>query len=89
MSAVATETICCGDTSMYSTSAGSARIGSPPLRHRTGPTSLPLGSISAFAWAIVLCSSCVASSRSTSLVTRPFSTRRYGVWMNPNSFRVA
>ena len=40
--AVATETICSGETSMYSTSAGSARIGSPPLRHSTGPTSLPL-----------------------------------------------
>ena len=90
MSAVATETICCGETSMYSTSAGSARIGSPPLRHRTGPMSLlPFGSISAFAWAIVLCSSCVASRRSTSAVTTPSFTRRYGVWMKPNSFRVA
>ena len=44
MSAVATDTICCGDTSMYSTSAGSARIGSPPLRHRTGPTRRSLAS---------------------------------------------
>ena len=89
ISAVATETICSGETSMNSTSAGSARIGSPPLRHSTWPTSLPLGSISAFAWAMILCSSCVASRRSTSEVTFPFFTRRYGVWMNPNSFTVA
>ena len=38
---------------------------------------------------MILCSSWVASSGSTTPVTLPFFTCRYGVWMKPNSFTVA
>ena len=79
MSAVATDQIWFGDTSIRSTSLGDLRtLSSSPERHSTfGPRSLfDFGSITELAWAIVLSSSCVASRCTISSVTTPSLTTR-------------
>ncbi len=76
---MATDQIWFGDTSIRSTSLGAASTSSPSReRHSTcGPLSLPLfASISAFAWAITLSSSWVASRWTISSVTTPSVTTR-------------
>ncbi len=64
MSAVATDQICVGETSISSTCFGETSSMSPsPIRQSTcGPFSLrDFSSTSAFAWAMMRSSSCVAS----------------------------
>ena len=88
ISAVATDQIWVGETSIRSTCFGGTATTSPSReRHRTcGPLSLPVfGSISAFAWAITFSSSWVASRWTISLVTTPSLTTRYGVVTKPCS----
>ena len=77
--AVVTDQICTGETSIRSTLLGGARtLSSSRVRHSTpGPLSLPLfSSNSAFACAITLSSSWVASRWTTLSVTTPSSTTR-------------
>jgi hypothetical protein len=76
ISAVATDQICVGETSIRSTCFGEAVTTSPSReRQSTWPLSLcVLGSTSALACAITLSSSCVASSQTTLSVTTPSST---------------
>ena len=79
ISAVVTDQIWVGETSIRSTSFGGTITYSPSReRHSTcGPLSLPvLWSISAFAWAITWSSSWVASMWTTSSVTTPSLTTR-------------
>ena len=79
ISAVATDQIWFGETSISSTSLGETVTTSPSrVRQRTrGPLSLLVfRSISAFACAIVRSSSWVASRRTISLVTTPSLTTR-------------
>ena len=64
ISAVATDQIWVGETSISSTSLGETVVSSPSRRRQRtrGPLSLPESwSISAFAWAMIRSSSCVAS----------------------------
>ena len=84
ISAVATDQIWVGDTSISSTWRGEVVTTSPSReRHMTCPFSLFLASSSAFACAITCSSSCVASSRTISFVTTPSLTTRYGVVTKP------
>ena len=79
ISAVATDQIWVGETSIRSTCFGATETTSPsPTRHSTcGPLScLVFGSISAFAWAIIFSSSWVASRWTILLVTTPSLTTR-------------
>ena len=79
ISAVATDQIWVGETSIRSTSLGAAVAYScSPARTRTcGPFSLLVfGSTSAFAWAITLSSSWVASRWTISSLTTPSLTSR-------------
>ncbi len=79
ISAVATDQIWTGDTSIRSTDLGGARtLSSSRVRHSTpGPLSLLVfSSISALACAMTLSSSWVASRWTISLVTRPSLTTR-------------
>ena len=92
ISAVATDTICAGATSMYSMSLGSAVTASPSReRHSTCSwRNRPVfGSMGSDAWAIVYCASSAASRYTMSSLTLPPTTRRYGVWMKPNWETVA
>src|SRR5215218_5800855 len=88
ISAVATDQIWSGETSIRSTSSGAASVSSPPSRERHVTPSLlrrPLSSSSTLAWAIVCASSWLASSQTTSSVTTPSLTTQYGVVTNPCS----
>ncbi len=88
MSAVATDQICVGETSIRSTCFGgtASRSRSAERQMTCGPFSfLVFGSTSAFAWAIHLSSSCVASSWTILSVTTPSLTIRYGVVTKPCS----
>ena len=79
ISAVATDQIWFGDTSISSTSLGELSESSPSReRHSTwGPLSFPLlSSTCAFAWAITRCSSWVASRWTISSWTTPSVTTR-------------
>ena len=79
ISAVATDQIWVGETSIRSTSFGAAvAYSSSRARHRTcGPFSLLVfGSTSAFAWAITCSSSWVASRWTILSVTTPSLTTR-------------
>ena len=92
ISAVATETICEAETSMYSTSFGDTITASPAReRHSTcSCRNLPVfSSTRSEAWAIVNCASSEASRYTISSLTLPPLTMRYGVWMKPNSDTVA
>ena len=74
-----TDQIWSGDTSIRSTSLGGAStLSSSRVRHSTsGPLSLPdFSSTSAFAWAMTLSSSWVASRWTISSVTTPSLTTR-------------
>ena len=88
ISAVATDQIWVGETSISVTSFGGTTTYSPSReRHWTcGPLSLRVfSSTSAFAWAITWSSSWVASRWTTSSLTTPSLTTRYGVVTKPCS----
>ena len=88
ISAVATDQIWVGETSIRSTSLGAAEEYSSSLARQStcGPFSLfVFGSISALAWAMILSSSWVASRWTILSVTTPSLTIRYGVVTNPCS----
>ena len=79
ISAVATDQIWVGETSIRSTCFGDTETSSPSAERQStcGPFSrLVFGSISAFAWAIVFSSSWVASRLTILLVTTPSLTTR-------------
>ena len=88
ISAVATDQIWVGETSIRSTCFGDTATSSPSADRQStcGPLSrLVLGSISALACAIVCSSSWVASRLTISSVTTPSLTTRYGVVTKPCS----
>ena len=79
ISAVATDQIWSGETSIRSTSLGAASTSSPSRERQVtpGPLSLPdFSSISALAWAMTFSSSWLASRWTILSVTTPFSTSR-------------
>ncbi len=90
MSAAATLTTWRGDTSIYWTRSRATSLKSPPLRTITVSLANRLfSSNGALAWAMTYFSSSSAVRFSTSSVTRPWTTLRYGLSMNPNSFTFA
>ena len=77
MSAAATETICLGDTSMYSTRSGGVRVNSLRCRQVTRSSmNRPSSSSDALAWAMTYCPSSIAERYSMLSVTRASATLR-------------
>ena len=90
MSAAATETICRGDTSMYSTRSGGVRVASLRCRHVTRSSMNRARLVERrIGWAMTYCPSSIADRYSISSVTRPPATFRYGVSMKPYSLVLA
>ena len=87
MSAAETDTICLGETSMYSTSSAVTILNSPPARaEMLSAAILPRPSMGVFAWAMTKFSPSTAERYSISSVTLPFFTFRYGASIKPYSF---